>query len=628
MNTLLIHADSISFQAKKATKFAEKVSAKQKKGKALNALVCFAAFEESDDSNPKAVAENWSKEIEKVVEQVKAEKIVLYPYVHLLFGKKPSRTSSALDILKEAEKILSKKFKVLRAPFGFYKEFSIKAKGHPLAELSRIVSGKEEGESKALKAERKLSSSWNILDLNGSLHEISLKNGKIEGFDFSNYPKLEKFCLYEMAKSREVREEPPHVKLMKTLGIANYEPGSDPGNLRYPPKGKMIKALVEQYTTQKMLEYGALEMESPIMYDFEHPALKSYLERFPARQYTIETLNKRVFLRFSACFGQFLMLHDAGISYKQLPVKLYELTKYSFRQEQSGELTGLRRLRAFTMPDCHALVKDIEQAKEEFLKRYALAMEIQKTIGFNIPQDFELAVRAVKSFWNENQEFVKNLVKDYGKPALIELWDSQEFYFILKYEWNFVDNIGKAVALNTDQIDVENAKRFGITFTDKDNTKKNPLILHFSPTGATERTLYALLERAFEEQKQGKNPILPLWLSPTQVRLLPVTDSFLSFADSLSKELEEKNIRVDIDDRNETISKKIRDSEMEWIPFTVVLGEKEKSGEELTVRVREKNSQEKISKEKLIELVSSKTKNLPFRPVPLPKYVSKRPLFA
>ena len=109
---------------------------------------------------------------------------------------------------------------------------------------------------------------------------------------------------------------------MKRLEIADYEPGSDPGNIRWYPKGRMIKSLLEQYVTARVAAYGGMEVETPIMYDFNHPSLKSYLNRFPARQYMLKSEDKELFLRFAACFGQFLMAHDAQISYKQLPIKL------------------------------------------------------------------------------------------------------------------------------------------------------------------------------------------------------------------------------------------------------------------------------------------------------------------
>src|SRR5439155_1397946 len=128
-----------------------------------------------------------------------------------------------------------------------------------------------------------------------------------------------------------------------------------------------------------------------------HPALKSYLNRFPARQYVVQTPNKKTFLRFSACFGQFLIMKDMVISYKQLPLSLYELTRYSFRAEQRGELAGLRRLRAFTMPDCHALCADVEQAKAQLMVRFEVAWKLLEDCGFTLPGDFEVGMRGTRA---------------------------------------------------------------------------------------------------------------------------------------------------------------------------------------------------------------------------------------
>ena len=222
----------------------------------------------------------------------------------------------------------------------------------------------EEGQiSTALRAEERLESSWYIFDTKSQGNESKLI--PISEYHFKNdQVNLRKLANYELQKRRAVDEQPPHVKLMKKMGIADYESASDAGNMRFYPKGKLIKSLIEQYVTTKVIEYGAMEVETPIMYDSKHPSMASYFNRFPARQYTIQSDNKQLFLRFAACFGQFLMARDFHISYKNLPLKLYELTRYSFRREKSGELVGLRRLRAFSMPDCHAFCKDIKQAKQ------------------------------------------------------------------------------------------------------------------------------------------------------------------------------------------------------------------------------------------------------------------------
>src|SRR3990167_11002277 len=247
----------------------------------------------------------------------------------------------------------------------------------------------------------------------------------LTSYNFSKYKNLEKFTSYEMEKVRVAKQEPAHVTMMKKMELVDYEPGSDPGNQRFYPKGRLIKSLIEQYVTERMIDYGALEVETPIMYDYDHPSLKSYLNRFPARQYTVQTPNKKTFLRFAACFGQFLIAHDMTISYKNLPLPLYELTRYSFRVEQRGELTGLRRLRTFTMPDCHCLCADMLQAMSEMKIRFSLAISTLEGIGFDMPNDFEYAIRVTRDFYDGNKIFISDLVKLWGKPALVEIWEQK-----------------------------------------------------------------------------------------------------------------------------------------------------------------------------------------------------------
>jgi threonyl-tRNA synthetase len=625
MKILFIHSNFIEWKpTEKAVKNAEE--AEKKWFRVEEPLVAFIAVEKIDEINQDDAAEKASEQIIEVYNEVKAKRIVIYPYAHL--SPELASPTTALKILKKIEEILlEKKFEVYRAQFGWYKEFNLSAKGHPLAELSRTLAKYEEKEeTKAIQAEKKLKSYWHILTPEGKLIEIKIENNEVKGFNFSKHKNLEKFARYEMAKSREAKGTPPHVKFMTELELVDYEPGSDLGNFRYYPKGRLIKSLLEEFVTQKMIDYGAIEIESPIMYDYEHPALRGYLERFPARQYTIQTPNKKVFLRFAACFGQFLMAHDATISYKHLPIKLYELTRYSFRVEQSGELAGLRRLRAFTMPDCHALCADLEQAKNELLKRFKLAWEVQSGIGFKIPEDFELALRMTKEFWKNNEDFVLSLIKLWGKPALVELWDERFAYFIFKYEWNFVDNLDKAAALNTDQIDVENSKNFDMTYTDKNGDKKHPIVLHLSPSGAIERVIYALLEKAQFDIAEKRKPQLPLWLAPTQIRLIPLSDKYLDFCEKLYHQISAENIRVDIDDRNMPVNQKIFSAEKEWIPLILVIGEKEKKGI-FSARIRGEKEEKEMKLDEIIEYVKEKTKGMPFKKLSLHYLISKRPRF-
>ena len=279
------------------------------------------------------------------------------------------------------------------------------------------------------------------------------------------------------------------------------------------------------------------------------------------------------------------------------------------------------------MPDCHAFCTDLEQAKTEFKTRFQLSMKVLNDIGLS-KDDYEVAIRFTKDFYEENKEFIEDLAKTFGKPLLAEVWAERFFYFRLKWDFNFVDNQDKAAALSTDQIDVENAKRYEITYVDEKGEKQYPLILHNSPSGAIERCIYALLEKAYKEQQTGKAPMLPLWLSPTQVRLIPLSDKFIDKVQEIADKMEAENIRVDVDDRAMTLQKRVREAETEWVLYVIVIGEREIESGNLAVRDREaRGSPKNMKLEELLTEIHKKTENKPFKPLPLPRNLSKRPQF-
>jgi len=622
MRILQLHSNFIEYKPVQK-EIANAEEAEKKAVRLEEIVVLFTAVEEGDTA---AVGKKAIDEVQAFLGKLKVNKIIIYPYAHL--SGNLAKPTEALKVVKAMEAHAKEKgIETYRAPFGWNKQFTISIKGHPLAEQSRVVlpaevkkeEGKEEKVSEAVKAEEKLKSVWYILEPSGKMVPV-------DEFNFKGHKNLERFAKYEISKVRASQQMPPHVQLMKRLEIADYELGSDPGNIRWYPKGRLIKSLLEQFVTAKMAKYGAMEVETPVMYDFHHPSLSDYMNRFPARQYLLKSEDKELFLRFAACFGQFLMVHDTQFSYRHMPLKVYELTRYSFRREKSGEVVGLRRLRAFTMPDCHAFCTDLKQAKTEFVTRFKLCVEVLDEIGLP-EEDYEGAIRFTKDFYEENKEFVNSLAKTFGKPLLVEMWNQRFFYFILKWDFNFVDNQDKAAALSTDQIDVENAKRYDINYVDEKGEKHHPLILHCSPSGAIERVVYALLENAYRIQQSGKSPMLPLWLSPTQIRVIPMSDKFLIEAEKLATVIEANCVRVDIDDRPLTLQKRVREAEMEWVPYIVVLGQREIDSGVLAVRDRKAGEIRKLKLGELLGETEKSTEGMPFKPLPLPKRLSERPQF-
>ena len=629
MKLLFLHSDHIAFEAKKpALRNPPNLTDAEKQGRVEDALVVMYSVEKSDEDKLDGVVAAALANVKDVAGQVKAEKVVLYPYAHLSNQlASPAKAQLAGEKLKKAT--VEAGYQVTTAPFGWYKMFDIRVKGHPLAELSRTIgadevkaaeAAKAEGgdarESEALKKEKKLVSTWYVLTPEGDLV-------KADEFDFSKWPELAAFNKHERFGTRAAGQEmPPHVKLMREMELVDYEPGSDPGNFRWYPKGQLVKRLLETHVSNIVADAGGMRVETPIMYDYEHPALSKYLNRFPARQYVLKSEDKDYFLRFAACFGQYLIMHDSVISYRHLPMRVYELTHYSFRREQTGELSGLRRLRTFTMPDMHTVVADVEQAKAEFLNQFKLSMQWMSDL--NVP--YEAGVRFHREFFEQNRDFAVNLAKLLGRPLLIEMWDERFFYFVMKFEFNVVDTMGKAAALSTVQIDVENCERFGIQFTAADGQKRTPLLLHASLSGSVDRNVYALLETEARRMNAGQKAQLPFWLSPTQVRFLPVSDQYVPACLDMAKRLSAVGIRADVDDRDQGVGRKIRDAEKEWVPLTVVYGEKEAGHDMLPVRARA-GEQKDLKLSELEDHARHLQGNRPTAPLPIPVRLSLRPVF-
>ncbi|MDI1495846.1 MAG: threonine--tRNA ligase [Cenarchaeum symbiont of Oopsacas minuta] len=615
MRILQLHCDYVEYTPiKKEIASAETLEEKSTR-RFEDIVVAFITVEKGDDANVSLDATN---QIKKSIDKIGCTRLLLYPYSHL--GSDLSSPQVAIDMLHEMEQNLHGiGLDVHHSPFGWTKSYSIKVKGHPLSESFKHISKTEKPSnvSNALKSELNLESDWCILDTDG--HLVSIRE-----FDFTKHKKLEALAKYESAKKRTADQIPPHVPLMKKLAIADYEPASDKGNMRFYPNGRLIKSLIERYVTEQVIKYGGSEVETPLMYDSKHPSMVSYFNRFPARQYNIDSEGKNMFLRFAACFGQFLMAEGMQMSYKNLPYRLYELTRYSFRREQSGELVGLRRLRAFTMPDCHAFCADMDQAVMELGIRFDLSRRVIHDLGIG-DKDYEMAIRFTRDFYKENKTLINGMVKKHDRPVLVEMWKERFFYFVLKWEFNYVDKSGKASALSTDQIDVENGARYGIEFVDEQNNRRNPIILHNSPSGAVERIIYALLENAAANSELGVKPTLPIWLCPTQVRVIPVNAEFDENAKSFAQRLTDDGIRVDVDDRNESMGRRIREAEKDWIPYTLVLGKKEVESGDLSVRDRRTSSTSNISFEQFLKSMKNEIANMPYAPLNSPLLLSRRP---
>jgi len=614
MRILLIHSDYLKYKTKSKTRIAEKIEDDKKEGLYENALVVFTAVEKEDEADMDTVVENAVNEIEDVFGKVGAKLVAIYPYAHL--SSSLSSPDAAKKILTSMETKLDENgVNVVRVPFGWYKSFEVSCKGHPLSELSRTITTEKKVDEVNIEQ---------IIPEVAKSEFYILHDGEIIDTEKFVYAEddLKKLVDYELGRMKSSGEEPPHVKLMREKSLADYEPSADIGHLRWYPKGRLIRDLLSDYVYNLVTERGAMPVETPIMYDLADDAIRVHAEKFGERQYRMATKNKELMLRYACCFGAFRVLSDSFLTWKNLPVGIYELSTYSFRLEKKGEVVGLKRLRGFTMPDLHTVCVDIDQAMVEFDKQISMC----KQTGVDLDVNYEIIMRATKEFLDENKDWIYAAANKIGKPVLLEILPERKHYWVAKMDFAAIDYLGRPIENPTIQIDVESGERFGITYINSEEEEINPIIIHCSPTGSIERVICSLLEKSAIDRKD-KPPMLPVWLIPTQVRIIPIAERHIKKSEEIAQLLRNQNIRVDIDDKHETVGKKIRNAGGEWAPYVIVIGDKELNEGPITVNVRETNEKLSMKMEDLIEKIHDQTKGMPFRKLPLPVKLANRVSF-
>ncbi len=605
MRLLLIHSDFIEYEAKKKTRMAEEGAVLKDSQK--ETLIVFCAVESVDEEDVNGVVAQAANEVRKTAAQLSVRNVMLYPYAHL--SSDLANPDVAIAVLQALECELKVDFDVKRAPFGWYKSFSLSCKGHPLSELSKTI---VPGEGAPVKAKSTVTHEFFVMTPDGKQHDVA---GYMDKTPFG--------CLVrkELGEQTSAGGEPVHVELMRSKELVDYEPASDVGHLRWLPRGKLIRDLLADYVLQMILPYGGTPVETPVMYDLGDRAIYEHADKFGERQYRFKSGNRDMMLRFAACFGMFSIMRDMHISPNTLPMKMYELSTYSFRHEQKGEVIGLKRLRAFTMPDMHSLCTDMPEALKCFEEQLTMGWKTGKDFGTELVGVF----RCTRDFYTEHEGWVKKVVADSGMPLLVEILSDRVHYWIAKIDLAAIDGQGRPIENPTVQIDVESSTRFDIKYHLMDGTEVHPPILHCSPTGSVERVICAILESTASMEV----PMLPTWLSPSQARVVPVAERHLPFAEEIAERLNQSSIRTDLDDRDESVGKKIRESGMDWVPYVIVVGDAEVESGKLTVTIRKESAKDKphkvtLTEQGVIAVIRQDTGTMPFRPLYTPRKLSKK----
>ncbi|MEK6847912.1 MAG: threonine--tRNA ligase [Nanoarchaeota archaeon] len=542
MKILSLHVDYINFKPlKKALKSIADLGEKEKQGQKVGeSLVILTAVEKGDlvKESVKKLVEN----IKDIAGQIKIKSVVLYPYAHL--SSNLAAPETAEEILKETEKELKKSFKVVRAPFGYYKEFELKVKGHPLSELSREI-----------RTEGKQEQKEEIYNPNQLLREISKS-------------KLDTSKL----------KENDHRILGQQMDLFSFNEVA-PGMVFWHNNGLIIKNKLIDFWREEHRKAGYQEISTPQMMDSKVWKVSGHWDKYKGNNFISEYEKRLFLLKPMNCPGGMLVYKSRPKSYRDLPLRVAEMGVVH-RVELSGVLSGLFRLIQFTQDDAHLFCSDEKQTKDEIKKVVELINFFYNK--FNLKFDHvELSTRPEKKIgtdeaWTKAEKLLEDVLKDLKIKYKVNKGEGA--FYGPKIDFHVKDSLDRTWQVSTIQLDFSMPDRFELEYTDKDNSKKRPIMLH--------RVIYGSLERFIAILLEHTNGRLPAWIAPIQVRVLSFTDRNIPYAKKIVKQLEESipDLRIDSNFESIPVSSKVKEAEIMRVPWVILAGDKEQEKDTLAVR--------------------------------------------
>jgi threonyl-tRNA synthetase len=400
---------------------------------------------------------------------------------------------------------------------------------------------------------------------------------RIYGVSFPSKKELDEYLLMlEEAKKRD------HRKLGKEMGIYTMDDDVGQGLILWMPNGTIIIEELEKLAKETEKAAGYKRVVTPHIGKENLYLTSGHLPYYQESMYPpMELDGTKYYLKPMNCPHHHKIFAAEPRSYKDLPLRLAEYgTCYRF--EQSGELFGLMRVRCLHMNDAHIycskedFAKEFRAVNEMYLKYFRIFGIDKYVMRLSLHDPAKLGEKYVNEpeLWLETEAMVRKVLQDTNTP-FVEVLDEGAFYGP-KIDVQIWSAIGREFTLATNQVDFAQGRRFKLEFTNSENGHDTPLIIHRAPLGTHERFIGFLLEHY-----AGK---FPLWLAPLQVKLLPISDKYMGYAQTVLESLKNADIRASIDDRSEKIGKKIRDTELARVPFMLIIGEKEMNDQQVSVR--------------------------------------------
>jgi threonyl-tRNA synthetase len=542
MKTLNLHCDYIKFKAlKPAIKTIEEIAPNQiQEGEAKECLVVLVAVEKSDT---KEIVPELTESIKKIAADVKTENIVLYPYAHL--SSNLGKPSTAIEILNETASQLEG-FSVAQAPFGYYKSFELKVKGHPLSELSREIKieGNEEKEEDLTEEER-----------NKLLRQISKA-------------KLDTSKLAE----NDHRIIGGKMNLWSFNNVA-------PGMVFWHPKGLHIKNKLIEFWRDLHRTDGYEEISTPQIMDRKLWEVSGHWSKYGENNFRTEYEKRDFLVKPMNCPGGMLVYKTSPKTYKDLPLRVGEIGTVH-RVELSGTLGGLFRVIQFTQDDAHIFCTE-NHLENEVSKIINLIKETFNQFGLEFDH-VELSTRPEKRVgseetWDMTEKALEKILKK--SEMKYEINEGDGAFYGPKIDFHLKDSLNRTWQCSTIQLDMSMPERFDLTYQDKNNEDQKPLMLH--------RVIYGSLERFIGIIIEHFNGKFPLWLSPNQIKVMTLNDDAKEYAQKIHQDLFNEGFQVELNDKSESMGKKAREAQIQRFNYLVTVGEKEMSENKIAVKKRD-----------------------------------------
>ncbi len=443
-----------------------------------------------------------------------------------------------------------------------------------------------------------------ILSSSGAYWRGSEKNKMLQRIYAISFPKAsqleEHIQLLEDAKNRD------HRKIGKELDLFMTHELVGSGLPMYLPNGATVRRLLERYIQDKEIKMGYQHVYTPSLANVELYKISGHWDHYKEDMFPVMKMdNEELVLRPMNCPHHMLIYKNKLHSYRDLPIRIGELA-HDFRYEASGSVCGLERVRQMCQNDAHLFVRP-DQIKEEFKKVVDLILSVYKDFGFK-DYTFRLSLRDKndkEKYFDDDEMW--NMAESQLREILTQMnlnfyeAEGEAAFYGPKLDVQIKTAIGHDITISTCQLDFLLPQRFELEYIGEDGKEHRPVVIHRAILGTFDRFLSFLIE-----EKKGA---FPLWLSPIQVKILPITDAYVEYAKSLQEELEKEEIRCELDDRNEKIGYKIREAQLQKVPYMLIVGEKEIETNSVGVRTRSDGDIGAMSKDDFINKIKQEIKN-------------------